>query len=1107
MIFGPPRSGTSVVSHLIHKFGVDFGYHDRFVDPQVHIFNPIFFELRSLNELNDEIFLHFSKNYHDFDWLPEESNFCDATIRKFQKNITSFVEDEFASSNLIGLKDPRFCFTLPIWNKVLKSIGYNVYFVLTHRLSNAVFYSNKIENSLSSATNFRLVVQSTLLSRYFVKRERHIVVSYESLLADKIAVTSRICNKIGLDNSLINKASAVICDDLNHHKGKQLSLVYNYFKSVIDAECVPEDEYIRYREIYSTATIEKDRTISGLNQSLSERESQIDFLRSSLSERDKHICDLKATLEYSQIQKENLNHALNERAGNIASLQQLVAAYQGSTSWRITKPLRIIGQITRRTLNILKHIYIMFSNLKELNSIAIKSKRKGFDYIENQIKLLNSPEYAEQFMKYRGFSFEFLNTLIMVGTILIQMRRWWFANYFRKTCTERLLAYLRGETNTFRSTKIDHLRIHVDKPNRIFKIANRLFEISGWAVDLKNDRAAEVRIRIGKVQYQPSVVQREDVQRAFASISKLPSDVGFSCVPVFSIGMHRIWIDIKNTNKNWVPVSRGLLLIIPQLTRVNKKHNITYRAWCRNEKKRLKAELPEIKQHIEIMLHLPKFTIVVDTRESAIAIEKTLQSIREQVYSHYELIALVGGDAPFTVLKTEDIRNINNFNIEDMSGEFVILMKCGQSLSINALYEFANVVNQYPDIDLIYGDEDHLSENGERYNPFYKPDWSPDYLETFNYIGFPACFRTVLLQDCVDKGILYDIVLRFTERTNKIWHVRKIIGHNEKTPNEKEIKEKSISDDITALYGRLCRTGRLGTVRKHAFHFGCYDIEIRLKREPLVSIVIPTAGKTAIVGERRIDLIENVIKQIREKSKYKNIEIIVVDNGDLSNAQKKLIAKQDCKRVSFAEPELNIPKKLNLGASIAEGEFLLLMNDDIEILTYTWIERMLEHFEKPHVGVVGVKLLYPNLRIQHVGVVHNYGNPDHVRRGFPRDEAGYYFSTCGVRNYMAVTGAVMMTSSRVYHQVGGYSETLRVSFNDIDYCQKLQEKGYYIVYTPKVELIHMESQSRSVLADLNEVEWYHKRWASKIVDDRYYNEQFLTVAPPTFITCVNKRLL
>ena len=214
-----------------------------------------------------------------------------------------------------------------------------------------------------------------------------------------------------------------------------------------------------------------------------------------------------------------------------------------------------------------------------------------------------------------------------------------------------------------------------------------------------------------------------------------------------------------------------------------------------------------------------------------------------------------------------------------------------------------------------------------------------------------------------------------------------------------------------------------------------------------------------------------------------------------------------CKFITFSEPIFNISKKLNLGASIAEGDFLLLLNDDIEILTSAWIERMLEHFEKSHVGVVGAKLLYPNGSIQHVGVVHNDGNPDHVRTLYPRNDAGYFYSTCGIRNYMAVTGAVMMTRASIFREVGGYSEELAVSYNDTDYCLKVLSKGFSILYNGKVELIHMESMSRVPSADPNEVRFYHERWASETYSDPFYNENFLNVSPSTFLPIINQRKL
>ena len=653
-----------------------------------------------------------------------------------------------------------------------------------------------------------------------------------------------------------------------------------------------------------------------------------------------------------------------------------------------------------------------------------------------------------------------------------------------------------------KTIELRHIRFHIDKPRGRFKKTRDSLIISGWCVDIGGNAAGNVRVRIGKAVYLPLKEKREDVQRIFESVCKLPIDCGFRVEPSLPIGLHRMCIDIEGPDGNWIPVRQALLLRMPR-----HKRNLCYKSWARIEKKRLKTELPEINRHIDVMIHKPIFTIVIDTRQSLDGWEASFESIRKQIYPHHELRALVNAGTELPTSLEQGAKALHGISFSNISGDFIVFIECGQSLSSNALYEFANAINHDPDLDLIYGDEDHLSVTGERCDPFHKPDWSPDYLETFNYIKFPSCFRTTIVRGCFDNAHLYDLALKFTERTAKIRHVAKILGHQAKRKGDEDTLESESAKDITALQGRLNRTGRQGTVREHKLHSGCYDIQIILKREPLVSIIIPTAGKVVTVGDRQIDLITNIAHQIRNQSTYKNIEIVVVDNGDLSERQQQTLSDKGCRLITYNEPIFNVSKKLNLGASIANGELLLLMNDDIEIILPSWIERMVEHFEKPHVGVVGAKLLYPNGLTQHVGVVHNNGDPDHVRRRQPKEEAGYYFSTCGARNFMAVTGAVMMTLSSTYRLVGGYSEELAVSFNDADYCLKVGEVGLWIVYAAGAELIHMESLSCVRSLDMRELAWYHKRWAQQLTYDPYYNEKFLSIAPPTFVPRVNQRML
>ncbi|WP_051334358.1 glycosyltransferase [Bradyrhizobium sp. Ai1a-2] len=512
-----------------------------------------------------------------------------------------------------------------------------------------------------------------------------------------------------------------------------------------------------------------------------------------------------------------------------------------------------------------------------------------------------------------------------------------------------------------------------------------------------------------------------------------------------------------------------------------------YRAHTNQERLHDVLQRPELLQHIDVMIYRPSFVIVIDGGNPADR-AATIESCRLQLYPQWQIVNTLD-----EVCQMDATDNL-----------YLVWITAGDRLNEKALYAYASALNADPQADLVYFDEDEWHREGRK-RPFYKPGWSPDYLEAMNYIGSAACFRvSTAIEALSASSSLYDFTLRFVERTGNIRHVRELLLHRAHGPLSPISAEQS-AQDIQALEGRLQRTERHGVVSQNVADHGCYDVQVSLKQEPLVSVVIPTAGKVVAHNGRELDLIVNCIEQIQTHSTYKNLEFIIIDNGDFDRAR---LAHLDCvkKFATFTEPEFNVAKKLNIGASIASGPILLLMNDDIEPLTPNWIERLLEHFEKPHVGVVGAKLLYPDLTLQHAGVAVNAGNPDHVRRFSKRDDQGYFFSTCGTRNYCAVTGAVMMTRAALFQQVGGYTESLAISFNDVDYCLKVSERGHTIVYAPKAELIHFESKSREPRLDLSELRYFHRRWATFAVDP-FYNETNLAVAPPKFVVQHNARLI
>lgn len=264
LVVGPPRSGTSVVANVISELGVYFGDPAKFIDPEQQKHNPIFFELSSLNKINNEIFEHFSKKWADFDWVPDRPDFSEMICSKFEPAILNFIEHEFSNSEIIGLKDPRFCYTLPLWETVLTRIGFNLIYVLVRRSSSSVFTSNKIINRYSASTNFRLVAQSNILASRFVQGRSFIPIFYEDLLKEPVSSIREICKTAELPFDRIKNASSVLNKKLQHHNDSE-NPVFKYFSNVIDSREIDPEEYDKYREIYLTAPHDKNKAIEKIS--------------------------------------------------------------------------------------------------------------------------------------------------------------------------------------------------------------------------------------------------------------------------------------------------------------------------------------------------------------------------------------------------------------------------------------------------------------------------------------------------------------------------------------------------------------------------------------------------------------------------------------------------------------------------------------------------------------------------------------------------------------------------------------------------------------------------------------------------------------------------
>lgn len=437
------------------------------------------------------------------------------------------------------------------------------------------------------------------------------------------------------------------------------------------------------------------------------------------------------------------------------------------------------------------------------------------------------------------------------------------------------------------------------------------------------------------------------------------------------------------------------------------------------------------------------------------------------------------------------------------TGDFMCLVDDNDEISPEALFEFAALLNKFPDTDMIYSDEDRIDANGRRFGAFFKPDWSPEYLEGFPYTSRLACYRMNTarriggLRVGYEEVEEYDFILRFVEQTQKILHVPGILYHARVTPQSGSAsvsaKNPAKKSAVTVLKNHLERLNITGTVKPLASLYG-YDVRRDIIGNPLISIIIPTAGRSGIIFNRQADFIINCVNSIHDKSTYRHYQIIVVDNDDLNEYVLRAIESMGCKLVHFKEG-FNIAKKINLGSRHAEGEYLLLLNDDTEVISPDWLEAMLQLLQRPGVGAVGAKLYFASGKIQHVGVVLRNGLPYHVNRGSPGTSPGYFLSSAVNRNYLAVTGACMMTKRDLFQKIGGWDEDFPVNYNDIDYCLKLKETGYRTVFTPHARLYHFESQGREASVEPEEMERFEQLWGSGLTTDPYYPAQLRLLTP------------
>lgn len=520
----------------------------------------------------------------------------------------------------------------------------------------------------------------------------------------------------------------------------------------------------------------------------------------------------------------------------------------------------------------------------------------------------------------------------------------------------------------------------------------------------------------------------------------------------------------------------------------------------------------------------PKISFVVPLYKTPEKyLRRLIESFQEQTYSNWELCFSDGSGAqsPLTELLKEltakdnrikyvsheeslQISENTNSAIEIATGDFIAFADHDDELTPNALFECVKAINEKPQTLVIYTDEDKMSMDGHKFfQPHFKPDYNPDLLCTVNYI----CHLFVVSRKVIEKvgGLRsefdgaqdYDFVLRCVEavKDEEICHIPKILYHwrchEDSTAENPESKLYAFEAGRRAVQAHYERTGIHAEVFKGEY-LGLYRTKFIRDHDPLISIIIP--------NKDHIDDLKRCMESIEQKSTYKNYEYIIVENNSTDSATfeyyKKLEAENPKVRMVYWDGVFNYSAINNYGASFAKGEYLLLLNNDTEIINPDCLEELLGYCMRKDVGAVGARLYYEDDTIQHAGVVIGFGGiAGHCFVQQKRGTTGYCHRIICAQDYSAVTAACMMVKKSAFDAVGGLSEELAVAFNDIDFCMKLRKAEYLIVYNPYAELYHYESKSRGLedtpekVARFNkEIATFEKKWPEILENgDPYYN--------------------
>lgn len=510
---------------------------------------------------------------------------------------------------------------------------------------------------------------------------------------------------------------------------------------------------------------------------------------------------------------------------------------------------------------------------------------------------------------------------------------------------------------------------------------------------------------------------------------------------------------------------------------------VDYDKWFRE---RCLSEEERERQRSRAWEEEPLISIVVPVyRTPEVFLRQMIESVQAQTYENWELCIADGSGedrGPEQIIgeyqrkdtriryqkleKNEGIAGNTNAALDMAAGDYAALLDHDDLLTEDALYEVAEAIAENGGPDMIYTDEDKVSADlSEYFQPNFKPDFNPDLLRANNYICHLLVVKRTLLgkvggQDAFYDGAQdYDFIFRCAEEAEKIVHIPKVLYHwrvhAASTADNPFGKDYALESGKQAIEAHLQRKKIPAQVTMLNYR-GFYRVKYKVAGNPLVSIIIPNKDEA--------ETLKRCLDSIRERSTYRNYEILVVENNSTEKETfdfYQTIDGKDQIRVLYWEKEFNYSAINNFGASHAKGEYFILLNNDVTVITPDWMEEFLGHCQRSEVGIVGARLYFPDDTIQHAGIVMGIGGcAGSMFVGMKRTMTGYMHRAVLQQDMSAVTAACLMVKRETFEKIGGLDENLAVAFNDVDFCLRAGREGYLVIYNPYVEMYHFESKTR-----------------------------------------------